>query len=61
MFRKVDQERRVGRVRADKEAAVRLAVGRGEQGEVGVEDAVWGRERRESKLSKNSRERNPEN
>ena len=61
MFRKVDQERRVGRVRADEEAAVRLTVGRGEQSEVGVEDAVWRRKRKESKLSKNSNERNTEN
>ena len=61
MFRKVDQEWRVGRVRIDEEAAVRLTVGRGEQSEVGVEDAVWGRKRKVSKLSKISNERNTEN
>jgi hypothetical protein len=41
VFRKVDQQRGVGRVRGDEEAAVRLTLGRREQGELGGEDAVW--------------------
>ena len=52
MFRKVDQQRGVGRVCADEEAAVRLTLGRGEQSEVGGEEAVW--EGREN-FSNNSR------
>lgn len=39
LFRNVDHQRRVGRARVDDEAAFRFAPGRGEQGEVGEEDA----------------------
>ena len=42
MFRKVDEQRRVGGVRGDEEAAIRLAVTRGEQSKLGREDAVYG-------------------
>ena len=41
MFRKVEQQRGVGRVCGDEEAAVRLTLGRREQSEVGGEDTVW--------------------
>jgi hypothetical protein len=39
LFRNVDYQRRVGRARVDDEAGFRFAPGRGEQGEVGDEDA----------------------
>lgn len=40
MLREVDEERRIGRVRADEEAAIRFTLGCREQSDIGSEGAV---------------------
>ena len=44
MFRKVDHQRGVGRVGGDEEAPVRLTTTRREQSDLGMEEAVYGKE-----------------